>query len=140
MVADSLRSVTTDRTAKESRSYSWQGQNIFAPTMSRLAPEIRPNDTASSFLGSKAAGFEKQTHFHLLPKLRMRGAIPSLPHVPSWRVGVTLMFLLYFTRNQRDYQFCDLGCDVFTAFLMNMMSRCLAICYRGSARPCFLHL
>jgi hypothetical protein len=24
-------------------------------------------------------------HLHLVPRLRMRGAIPSLPNTPSWR-------------------------------------------------------
>jgi hypothetical protein len=39
------------------------------------------------------------THLLLVPKLRMRGAIPPLPHTPAWRgawlsTGTTLPFLL----------------------------------------------
>jgi hypothetical protein len=86
MVADSLKCLTTDCTADQSCFDSHQGQNIFVPTMSRLALEIRPKDTVSSLPGSKAATVLKPTHFHLMPKLRMRGAIPSLPHVSSWSV------------------------------------------------------
>jgi hypothetical protein len=37
-------------------------------------------------LGVKAGGGVKlTTHFHLVPRLRMRGAIPLLPNMPSWR-------------------------------------------------------
>jgi hypothetical protein len=96
-VADSLKCLTTDCTADQSHFDSQQGQNIFVPTISRLAVEIRPKDTVSSLPGSKAAVVVKPTHFHLMPKLRMRGAIPSLPHLPSWRVqdNCNVFTLLY---------------------------------------------
>jgi len=39
-----------------------------------------------SFPGDKAAGVVKLTsHFHLVPRLRMRGYIPPFPNMPSWR-------------------------------------------------------
>jgi len=65
--------------------------------MSKLALEIRPQDTVSSFPGSKAAAVVKPTNFRQMAKLRMRGAIPSLPHVPSWRVrdNFNVFTLLY---------------------------------------------
>jgi len=33
------------------------------------------------------------THLHLVPKLRMTGSIPPLPHVPSWHAEE--LFYLY---------------------------------------------
>jgi len=86
MVADSLKCLTTDCIAHELCFDSRQEQNIFVPTMSRLALEMRPKHTKSSSPASKAARVVKPTHFHLMPNLRVWGAIPLLPHVPSWRV------------------------------------------------------
>jgi len=97
MVADLLKCLTTDCTAHESCSDSRQGQNIFVAPMSRLALEIRPKSTENSFPGSKAGEVVKPTHLHLMPKLRMSVAIPSLPLAPSWRVrgNFNVFALLY---------------------------------------------
>jgi hypothetical protein len=36
-------------------------------------------------LGVKRRGVKLNTHLHLVPRSRMRGAIPPLPNKPSWR-------------------------------------------------------
>jgi len=42
--------------------------------------------TRVSFLGGKVAGVVKlATHLHLVPRSRMRGAIPLLPNTLPWR-------------------------------------------------------
>jgi hypothetical protein len=34
------------------------------------------------------------THLHLMPRLRMRGAVPPLPHTSSWRGALSLPYML----------------------------------------------
>jgi len=73
------------------------GAEHFRPHTVRTCSGDRPKDTESSSRGSKAAGVVKPTPFHLMPKLKLKGAIPSLPHVPSWRVqgNFNVFTLLY---------------------------------------------
>jgi hypothetical protein len=51
-----------------------------------LGPTHPPIDTRGSFPGGKAAEDMKLTnHLHLVPRSRMRGAIPPLPNTSLWR-------------------------------------------------------
>jgi len=73
------------------------GTEHFLPHNVQTWSGDRPKDTVSSLPGSKAAGVVRPIHLHLMPKLRMRGAIPSLRHVPSWRIrrNFNVFTLLY---------------------------------------------
>jgi hypothetical protein len=49
-------------------------------------PSLLSNGYLSSFPGRKVTGeWSWPTQLHLVPRLRMDGAIPSLPHTSSWR-------------------------------------------------------
>jgi len=51
-----------------------------------VQPNYGSSMTAGYFTAGKAAGGIKlATHLKLGPKLRMCGAIPPLPYMPSWR-------------------------------------------------------
>lgn len=50
-------------------------------------PSILPNGYQDHIpLDSCGRSESLTTHLHLVPKLRMDGAIPPIPHIPSWRV------------------------------------------------------
>jgi hypothetical protein len=55
-------------------------------TGSGAYPASYPVGTGGSFPeGKTARGVELTTHFHLVPRSRMRGAIPPHSHTSSWR-------------------------------------------------------
>jgi hypothetical protein len=65
--------------------------------------------TRDSFVGGKAArGVKLTTHFHPLPRSRMRGAILPLPNTPSWRGAqlrkVRLQLLWHYNRTRINYK------------------------------------
>jgi hypothetical protein len=55
-----------------------------SPALGQTQPPIRCVPGAL-FLGVKRQEREAITHLHLVPRPRMRGAIPPLPNTPSWR-------------------------------------------------------
>jgi hypothetical protein len=54
------------------------------PAVGRTQPPIQWLSGAPS-LGESGRGVKLTTHLHLVPRSRMRGAIPPLPNKPSWR-------------------------------------------------------
>jgi hypothetical protein len=91
-----------------------KGYFFFFSTASRPAlgtyPASYPMDAGGTFPGSKAAeAWMPTTHFHLVSKLRMHGAIPPLIHTSSWRgswintgTSLPLPLLLEFAMNQKQ--------------------------------------
>jgi hypothetical protein len=63
-------------------------------------------------LGGKAAGVKLTAHLHLVPRSRMRGAIPPLPNTPSWR-GAQLKHRDNFTFTFYTYYFAHFEYPVF---------------------------
>jgi len=47
-------------------------------------PSLLFNRYRGSFPGIGGQCLRLTTHVHLVPRLRMSGAIPLLPHIPSW--------------------------------------------------------
>jgi hypothetical protein len=77
-----LRSFTENKTRK-----IWLSEGNFSlhhrcvQTGSGAHPASYPTDTGGPFPGTNRQG-RKVGHSHLLPRLRMRGAIPALPNTP----------------------------------------------------------
>ena len=59
------------------------------------------SSTATRGLGGSGVGLT--THFHLVPTLRIGGAIPPIPHIPSWRVRRQLFLHFSFRALQFNY-------------------------------------
>jgi hypothetical protein len=59
---------------------------------------------------SSNRGMKLTTHFHPLPSLRMSGAIPLTPHMPSWRGQGKIYLPLYLYRSGAtpSCHFCNL--------------------------------
>jgi hypothetical protein len=55
------------------------GYGLDDRNVSGAHPASYPEGTRGCFPGSKAAGVKLTSHLHLLPRSRMRGAIPPLP-------------------------------------------------------------
>jgi hypothetical protein len=96
-------------TARKTRFESRQGQEIYF-IRHIYQPPIEKVPNALS-LGSKAAGSVKlTTHFHLMPKLRMRGSTP--PSLMTWTRTALALHCNYFdlstyARHLRDPPLCD---------------------------------
>jgi hypothetical protein len=64
---------------------SRQGLGIF-PFCTASRPTLRPTQPPIQRVsGALSLGVKLTTHLYLVPRSRMRGAIPRLPHTPSWR-------------------------------------------------------
>jgi len=83
---------------------SWEGQEFFfysPPHPDQLwgPPSLLSNGYQGLFWGKNGLGVTLTTHLHLVPKLRMHGAIPSLHQISSWcgtscSSGITLLLFL----------------------------------------------
>jgi hypothetical protein len=85
---------------------SRQGQCYFSlphvKTGSGAHPPSYPTGTGNSFPEVQRSGMKLTTYIHLVPRLRMRGAILPFPHTSSWRgvyLSIGYVFMAWYTSN-----------------------------------------
>jgi len=74
----------TDWTTKESWFSYQQGQEGLLQSIQSTSGAFHSMGTGKLSVGVDWLGL-KANHSHFVPRLRLYGAIPPLPHIPSWR-------------------------------------------------------
>ena len=69
--------------------------------------------------GQGGLGVGPTTHFRLVPTLRLSGAIPPVPHIPSWRVR--RQPFLHFSFRALQFNYCNVNNKRLIMKLMQLM-------------------
>ena len=87
---------------RNDRLVSRQGRQIFPLLVDSVQADVGPTRPPNKWVPATRFQVVKQTtHFCLVPRLRMRGAIPPLSHVSSRRAHVHLYPYLALMLNER---------------------------------------
>jgi hypothetical protein len=82
-----VTTIKVGRPRIDSRQEQWRKFLSLLLRADRLwgPPSLLTNSFRGLSSGVKRQGIKLTTHLHVVPRLKMRGAIPSLHHTSSWR-------------------------------------------------------
>jgi len=107
-------SLRTERSRFDSQQGQWKDPFSKPPRSDRFWSHLSNGHRRLFSSGKSGRGVKLTTHIYIQPRLRMRGAIPPLPHTSSWCSALlsTGVFTAWCLVKHRNNFTCLLSCPI----------------------------